>query len=202
MNRFSARAWLAMGLNVHSRTKDGRETSRISAEEAYFDESAGHWVFLRGRELEIDPVTGDEQRLIQFDEKAYPQFTEDPEIMLAMHKEPSELSLLELRRVIDTVPQEENPAVNAYRTHYFSLLAAPFSCLVVVGIAMPLSVRGVRVSPMVAIAKCIGYFAAFYVLVNVSNILGEREFLSAWMAASLPNLVMLVVSIGLFYKSR
>ncbi|MGC6455314.1 MAG: LptF/LptG family permease [Coraliomargaritaceae bacterium] len=202
MNRFSARAWLAMGVNVHSRTKDGRETSRISAEEAYFDESAGHWVFLRGRELEIDPVSGDEQRLIQFEERVFPEFTEDPEIMLAMHRKPSELSLLELRRVIDTVPREENPAVNAYRTHYFSLLAAPLSCLVVVGIAMPLSVRGVRVSPMVAISKCISYFAAYYVLVNFSNILGEREFLTAWAAALLPNLIMLAVSIGIFYKSR
>ncbi len=202
MNRFSARAWLAMGVNVHSRTKDGVETARISAEEAYFDESAGHWIFLRGRELEIDPVSGDEQRLIRFKEKAYPEFTEDPEIMLAMHKDPDELSLLELRRVIETIPKEENPAVNAYRTHYFSLLAAPLSCLVVVGIAMPLSVRGVRVSPMVAISKCIAYFAAFYLLVSFSNILGERELLSAWMAASLPNFIMLLVSVWLFLKSR
>ena len=202
MNRFSARAWLGMGVNVHSRTKEGQETLRISAEEAYFDESAGHWIFLRGRELEIDPVSGDEQRLIRFEEKVYPEFTEDPEIMLAMHKEPSELSLVELRRVIDTIPKEENPAVNAYRTRYFSLLAAPLSCLIVVGIAMPLSVRGVRVSPMVAISKCIAYFAAFYLLVSLSNILGEREFLSAWTAASLPNLMMLLVSVWLFWKSR
>ena len=202
MNRFSARAWLAMGVNVHSRTEDGRETGRISAEEAYYDEVEGHWVFLRGRELEIDPASGDEQRLISFEEKAFPEFREDPSIMLAMHKKPGELSLLELRRVIETVPPEENPAVNAYLTRYYSLLAAPLSCLVVVGIAFPLSVRGVRVSPMVSISKCIAYFAAFYLLVSLSNIMGERKMLTPWLAASLPNLVMLAVSLWLFRKSR
>ncbi|RPG86561.1 MAG: YjgP/YjgQ family permease [Coraliomargarita sp. TMED73] len=202
MNRFSARAWLAMGGNVHTRTEDGREFSRISAEEAYFEESRGCWIFLRGRELEIDPLTGDEQRLLFFEEKAFPEFTEDPSIMLAMHKEPSELSLLELRQVIETVPAEENPAVNSYLTRYFSVLAAPFSCLVVVGIAMPLSVRGVRVSPMVAISKCIAYFAAFYLFVSICNILGERSILPAIAAASLPNVLMLLVSLWLFHKSR
>lgn len=202
MNRFSERAWLAMGVNVHTRTEDGGETGRISAEEAYYDEELGHWIFLRGRELEMDPVSGDELRLITFEEKAFPEFREDPSIMLAMHKKPGELSLLELRRVIETVPPEENPAVNSYLTHYYSLLAAPLSCLAVVGIAFPLSVRGVRVSPMVATSKCIAYFAAFFVLISLSNIMGERRILSAWLAAAVPNFAMLVVSILLFRKSR
>ena len=33
---------------------------RISAEEAYYDESLGYWVFQNGRELTVDPDTGDE----------------------------------------------------------------------------------------------------------------------------------------------
>lgn len=201
MNRFSARAWLGMGVNVHVRTDDGKELLRISAEEAYFDEALGYWIFLRGRELEMDPISGDELRLFAFEQKGFPEFREDPAIMLAMHKKPNELSLTELRQIINTVPPEENPAVNAYLTHYYALLSAPLSCFFVVGIALPFSVRGVRVNPMVSVSKCLVYFVAFYLLTSLSNILGGRDVLSPLFAAALPNLIMLAVSIWLFRKA-
>ena len=38
MNRFSERAWLGLGVNVHTRDASGQELSRISAAEAYFDD--------------------------------------------------------------------------------------------------------------------------------------------------------------------
>lgn len=202
MNRFSERAWMGFGVNVHTRTADGVEILRVSAEEGYFDETQGCWVFLRGRELQIDPTTGDELRLLKFEEKAYPEYTEEPDLMLAMHKKANELSLLELREIIETVPPEENPAVHAYQTRYFSLLAAPFSCLVLVGIAVPFAVSGVRTNPMIGISKCLGYFAVFYVLITISSILGERNLISAWMAAWLPNFAMLLISLRLYFKSR
>lgn len=202
MNRFSERAWLAIGVNVHTRTADGIEVLRVSAEEGFYDEVKGYWVFLRGRELQIDPDTGDEIRLLSFEEKAYPEYTEDPDLMLAMHKKPNELSLLELREIIETVPAEENPAVHAYTTRYFSLLAAPFSCLVLVGIAVPFAVSGVRANPMIGISKCMGYFAVFYVLITISSILGERHMIAPWLAAWLPNFAMLVVSMWLYLRAR
>ena len=202
MNRFSERAWLAMGVNVHTRTSGGVEVQRVSAAEAYFDEDRGHWVFLKGRELLLDPETGDELRLMAFEEKAFPEFTEDPGIMLAMHKKPSDLSLLELREIIQTVPPEENPAVSKYITRYYHLLAAPFGCLVVVGIAVPFAVSGVRANPMLGISKCLSYFAGFYVLVSITAVLGERQLVPAWLAAWLPNFVMLAVAIWLFKRAR
>ena len=48
MNRFSERAWLGLGVNVHTRDADGQELKRISASEAYFDDTQGHWVFWAG----------------------------------------------------------------------------------------------------------------------------------------------------------
>lgn len=41
MNRFSERAWLAIGVNVHTRTADGIEVLRVSAEEGFYDEVKG-----------------------------------------------------------------------------------------------------------------------------------------------------------------
>ncbi len=202
MNRFSARAWLGLGVNVHTRGKDGSEISRISAREAYFDDTQGHWVFLDGRELVFDQETGDPLRALPFKEKTFESFNEDPSLMLALHKKPNELSLFELKRIIETVPPEENPKVNAYLVRYFSLLAAPFSCLVVVGIAVPFAVAGVRTNPMIGVSKCLGYFAIFYVLISLASILGERQIIPALLAAWLPNLVMLGMALRLFRKAR
>lgn len=202
MNRFSERAWLGRGVSVHTRGPSGAETSRISAREAYYDDTRGHWVFVDGRELLLDPETGDPLRTLPFKERIYDTFNEDPDLMLALHKRPKELSLFELRRIIDSVSPEDNPKVNAYLVRYLSLFAAPFSCLVVVGIAVPFAVAGVRTSPMIGVSKCIGFFAIFYVLISIASILGERQIIPALLAAWLPNLVMLGMSVRLFRQAR
>jgi lipopolysaccharide export system permease protein len=202
MNRFSERAWLGLGVNVHTRGAEGQELNRISASEAYFDDTQGHWVFLNGRELLLDPETGDPMRSIPFKEKTFEAFHEDPSLMLALHKDPKALSLFELRRIIETVPPEENPVVHAYLVRYLSLLAAPFSCLVVVGLAVPFAVSGVRTNPMVGISKCMGYFFVFYLLISIATILGERQMIPALLAAWLPNLVMFGAAGWLFRQAR
>lgn len=199
MNRFSERAWLALGVNVHLRDAEGHESHRISASEAYYDDTQGSWVFLNGRELLLDPVSGDPLRIIPFEQKRFPEFTEDPGLMLALHKQPKELSLHELHRIIKAIPPEDNPAVHAYLVRYFQQLASPFTCLIMVGIAVPFAVSGVRISPMVGISKSLAFFAAFYVLISIASMLGERQIIPAWMAAGLPIFAMLFVS-NLLYK--
>jgi lipopolysaccharide export system permease protein len=202
MNRFNERAWIGTGVNVHTRDSSGSELSRISAREAYFDDTNGNWVFTDGRELLLDPETGDPLRALPFEEKVFSDFDEDPSLMLALHKKPDELSLFELRRIIETVPPEENPVVHAYEVRYFSLLAAPFSCLVVVGLAVPFAVSGVRTNPMIGVSKCMGFFAAFYILISIATILGERHLIPTMLAAWIPNLVMLGFAAYLFRKAR
>lgn len=202
MNRFNERAWLGHGVNVHARDASGMEISRVSAREAFFDDTRGHWVFLDGRELVIDPLTGDPLRSRPFKEKAFAEYDEDPSLMLALHKKPKELSLRELNRIITTVPPEENPSVRAYEMRYQALFAAPFSCFVVLGIAIPLATSGVRTNPMIGISKCMGLFAFFYVLISLATVFGEKALLSTTVAAWLPNAVMLGLGLWLFRKAR
>ena len=202
MNRFNERSWLGSGVNVHTCDADGAELSRVSAREAYFEDTQGSWTFVDGRELLLDAETGDPLRSLPFKEKTFADFDEDPALMLALHKKPAELSLFELGRIIDFMPPEENPAALAYQVRYFSLLAAPFSCLVIVGIATPFAVSGARTNPMIGVSKCMGFFALLYVLVSLGTILGAREILPAALAAWLPNLVMLGLALRLFRKAR
>lgn len=202
MNRFSERAWLGLGVSVHKRNEEGEEVRRLAAREAYFDDTRGHWVFVEGREMVFDPETGDPLRVVPFEEKAFPEFEEDPNLMLALRKRPKELSLLELRELINAIPPEDNASVHAYLVRYHWLWSTPFTCLVVVGLAVPFSVSGVRTNPMVGVSKCMGIFGVFYVLVSVGTILGERAVVPAWLGAWFPNLFMLLVGIFLFYRHR
>ena len=204
MNRFSERAWLGLGVNVFTRGEDGKELSRISASEAYFDDIEEHWVFLNGRELVFDPEIDDpsQMRPITFEEKVFDTFYEDPDLMLALHKDPDELSIFELRRIIETVPPEENPAVSAYQVRYHSLLAGPFSCLVVVGLAVPFAVFGVRSNPMIGILICVGCLGIFYLLTVAATILGEQGVLPASFAAWMPNGMLSVLVVWLFRRTH
>jgi lipopolysaccharide export system permease protein len=201
MNRFSERAWLALGVTVHLRDAEGHELRRVAAREAYYDDTQGNWVFLNGRELLLDPVTGDPLRILKFERKVFTEFNEDPGLMLALYKKPSSLSLHELRRIVKSIPPEDNPAVHAYLVRYFQQIASPFTCLIMVGIAVPFAASGVRTNPMLGISKSLAYFAAFYVLINIATMLGEREIIAAWMAAWLPNFLMLGIAVWLFKRA-
>lgn len=202
MNRFSERSWMGSGVTVHVRNSAGKEHKRISAREAYFDDLQNHWVFIAGRELLFDIETGDPLRARTFQEEAFLQFAEDPSLMLALRKDPKELSLNELKQILSSVAIDQNPQMQAYQMRYLSLLAAPFSCLVVMGIAIPFATSGVRTNPLVGVAKCLGLFLFFYALTQISWILGERHYLQEWLAAWLPNIVLLLISIRLFIQAR
>jgi lipopolysaccharide export system permease protein len=67
---------------------------------------------------------------------------------------------------------------------------------------VPFAVAGVRSNPMVGVSKAIGFFAIFYVLISIASIVGERQIIPAILAAWIPNLVMLAMSVRLFAKAR
>ena len=125
----------------------GRETGRVIAREGYYDDVDNHWVFLDGRDLKIDPVTGETYFSKPFEEKAYPDFTEDPVLMKTLSKKPQDLSYFELQMILDKIPVEANPKMKSYEIRIMNILASPFRCLVVVGIAIPFAVAGCAHEP-------------------------------------------------------
>lgn len=201
MNHFSERAYVGVGVTVFSRDLAGRERYRIMAREAVFDDAAGYWTFLEGRELEFN-AEGEPVRSRAFAEKAMPTYTEDPRLMLALNKRPKDLSLFEIASILEQVSAQDNPRVLAYQVQYFEILAGPFSCLIMVGLAVPSAVAGVRTNPMVGVSKSVGYFLAFYLLSNLSAILGERQVLDPLVAAWSPYFLMMAVGLVFFYRQR
>ena len=122
MNRFNERSWLGSGVSVYIRNHAGKERKRISAHEAYFDDLKNHWVFIEGRDycstlkpaIRYAPFTFKEERFLQFDE--------DPGLMMALRKDPKELSLNELKKNPQFADIDDNPKIQAYKMRYLSLL--------------------------------------------------------------------------------
>jgi lipopolysaccharide export system permease protein len=80
-------------------------------------------------------------------------------------------------------------------------LANPFSCLIVLGLAVPYAVAGVRVNPMVGVSKSFGLFFAYYFMSSFCTLLGERQIIEAFQAAWLPNVLMFFFALFLYRKA-
>jgi lipopolysaccharide export system permease protein len=201
-NRYSQFTRRGYGATVVELDAARREKTRLLAKEAWLDVARGGWVFRDGRELWLDPATGEVTRTVAFVEKIVPRFKEDPALMQVFDVKPGDLSFHELRRIIDYFSVEENPKVTAYAVRYYGLLADTLGPLIVLAIAIPFAVAGVRVNPVVGVSKSIGLFLIYFVLLRVSTALGSKEILPAIWAALLPSVAMLGVGLGFVLRAR
>jgi lipopolysaccharide export system permease protein len=202
MNRYSRYTGRGYGVSVSELDDQRREKTRLQAREAWFDRPAGHWVFREGRETWIDPETGEVMRTMAFREQSVPHYREQPSLMLAFGSKASDLSFFELRRVIDYYSVEQNPNVTVYAMRYFSLLADTVGPLIIIAIAIPFAVSGVRVNPVVGVSKSIGLFLMYFFLVRASTALGARGTVEPLLAAVAPNLGMLLVGLWALLRMR
>ncbi len=202
MNRYSAFAERGFGVTVSVLDEEQRVVRRVMAREAEFDEDRGHWIFRDGRDITFDPETRWAVRSPVFDELAVESFTESPHFMLLLDRRPRDLSLFELREVLEFFADSNGPERNQYAVQYHDILAGALSCLIVVGIAIPFSVTGVRVNPMIGVLKSIGLFLAYFLMHNTTRLLGEREIMDPALSAWLPNALMLAVALWLFHRAN
>lgn len=202
INRFSAYSNRGYGVTVSELDNRRRETTRIVAREAYFDETKEVWVFLWGRELWFNPDEGEQIRATAFDEKTFPHINDDPDLMLLLGKKADDLSIAELRRIIDYYTVEGNPSVVRFVVQYERLLTAPLAMLIVIGLAIPFAMSGVRVNPAVGVSKSIGLFFLYFLLSSIGSLLGERQTIDPIVAAWLPNATMIGIALFFFWRMR
>jgi lipopolysaccharide export system permease protein len=200
MNRYSKYAQRGYGVTVSELDLQRREKIRLHAAEAKYDEKSGSWIFYRGRETWFDPATSDIIGTRPFDEKAVPYYTEDPELMTVFDVKPTDLSFFQLRRIIDYFTVEENPKLTIYAVRYYSLVADTLAPLVVIVLAIPFALTGVRVNPAVGVSKSLGLFLLYFVFLKVANALGMRGTLDPVVAACVPSVAMLML--GAWFSAR
>ncbi len=201
MNRFSEYTYRGYGITISILDTHQREMTRLMANEGFFDDVEGNWVFLKGRETIFDSALGEPIRSVAFERKSLHYLTEDPTLMKSLEKRPKDLSFLQLARILDKLSSDDDPRVNGYAVRYHSILANPLSCLIVLGLAVPYAVAGVRVNPMVGVSKSFGLFFAYYFMASFCTLLGERQIIEPFQAAWLPNTFMLFFALYLYRKA-
>jgi lipopolysaccharide export system permease protein len=202
MNRYSRYTNRGYGVTVTELDAQRREKTRLQAREAWWDEDVGGWVFREGREIWIDPESGEVQRTQSFDEHVVAHYREDPQLMLVFDQKPEDLSFFELERVIAFHEAEDDPKVQRYAVRYFSVLAETLGPLIIIALAVPFAVAGVRVNPAVGVSKSIGLFLVYFVLFKASTALGARGSIDPMWAALVPNLAMLAAGTVLMFRVR
>jgi len=201
-NRYSTFLHRGYGVTVSELDEHRRERSRLVAAEASYGEHGEGWIFRDGRVLTFNPETGELQDAAAFSSLVRGQYREDPKLMLLIDRRPVDLSFSELRRLIDYLEFENPLKATPYAVRYYSLIAYIFGPLIVIAIAIPFAVTGVRVNPAVGVSKSFGLFFLYYILDNVASSLATKQLVDPQLAAWLPNLGMAALAIWLFSRLR
>lgn len=202
INRYSRFSETAYGVTVSEMDAERRETARIMAREARYDVVRRMWTFKGGRQMWFDPESGELQRSMAFAEKSIPHFNEDPGLMLLIDRKPTQLSFNELGRITDYFSADDNPKFLRYQVRYYGLLFDTIGPLIILAIAIPFAVAGVRVTPAVGVSKSIGLFFLYFMLTGVATPLGTNGYLDPVAAALMPNLTMVGLAAFFFGRMR
>lgn len=202
IDRYSRATGRAYGVSVSELGPGRRETVRIAASQAWPDEARGGWVFSGGREMDFDPETGELLASTPFALRRFPGFGEDPTLMLLTGDRPVDLSFFELRRLVRYYARE-NPAEGVpFAVRYYMLLADTLTPLIVIAIAIPFSVTGVRINPALGVSKSIGLFVVYYLLGNLAATVATKQWLDPAVAAALPDAGLAAAAAWFFARLR
>lgn len=202
LNRFSTYHFRAFGLMISILDEEGREVRRIRASEGYFDDLSGQWVLMKGRDQLFQVSTGSLMRSVPFAERHFAELTEDPHLMQLRQRRTKDLSWHELQSLREEIDQEADPKAIEYEQRSWSILFNPLVCLLVVGLALPFALGGVRVNPLIGVFKSLGLFFLYFAAAQTASLAALGEWISPVMAAALPLAGGLLLCLLLAWRVR
>jgi len=193
------------------------------AEGSWFTLNASHalrtngiWTFFDVQELKDSPEAGMPPiPVLQTNVLAVPEFSETLEQIKSEIKINEILALPGVRKtkhsdmsildILDYLRLHPHPSVGTRNRLYTKLqgrLAAPWTCFVVILIALPFGVPAGRRNVFVGVASSIFIGFAYFVLQQVCLALGAGGYVAPWLAAWSPNLSFGLAGIWLTSRVR
>ena len=184
----------------------------VSAERGFWNGEA--WVFTNVQELVYPPVKGAlpgppiETNLLVWHELSETPEEIDSEIKIARINS-SDLRQIRkaqfsIKEILDY--QARNPGKGdksrVLDTKLHGRMAAPFTCIVVVLIALPFGALAGRRNVFVGVASSIVICFTYFVLVQVALALGAGGYIAPWLGAWGPNLLFAVTGFALTWRLR
>jgi len=218
-NERDGRKWIIAAYNqrtglmhkpiVQWRLPDG-STRLISAQQGVYRDRV--WVFSGVNELLYPPPPGSLPLRSETNELVLPELTETPaqinsEIKFAAlsNIKAAKRPRLSLRELLDY--QQLHPQLNPndrakLQTQFHGRLAEPWTCLVVVLIAIPFGAASGRRNVFVGVASSIFIAFAYFITLRFLLALGTSGYLEPWAAAWLPNILFALAGIWLTQRVR
>ena len=181
----------------------------FSAERAFY--RSGTWVFTNAQELIFPPVPGAFPLRRENSIRVMGQLSETPEQIKNQIKISKINSLraanrtqLSIREILEYKKWHPEKSLRAalLDTKLHGRFAAPWTCLVVVLIALPFGATSARRNVYVGVASSVLITFAFFVLSQLSLALGGRGDLPPVLAAWAPNLIFALTGLYLTWQVR
>lgn len=118
----------------------------------------------------------------------------------ARERDPSEMTLAELRVAIDAKHHNGLPAL-AEAVEVHRKFSIPFACLAFAAIGIPLGIQPTRAVRSRGFSLSLVLIFGYYLLLTLGQSLGERGVLPAPLAMWLPNAVLSVLALVLFVRA-
>jgi lipopolysaccharide export system permease protein len=221
MNERDRRTWFAEAYNVETHEMihphvvwnfpDGSRRE-ITAERAA--SADGGWVFTNVQQLLYPPETGGVPTRDEAEVLPMAEFTETPEEIRGEIKigkievgnfraaRKAQLSVREILSYRRLHPDDAAGRAAMLDTKLHGRLAAPWTCLVVVLIALPFGAAPGRRSAFVGVASSIFICFAYMVLQQFALAVGSRGTIPPWLAGWAPNIFFTVMGLVLAWRVR
>jgi lipopolysaccharide export system permease protein len=115
-------------------------------------------------------------------------------------RDPSEMTLAELRAAIEAKHRSGNPAFGE-AVELQRKFSIPFACLALAAIGIPLGIQPTRSVRSRGFSLSIAVIFVYYLLLTLGQSLGERGVLPAILAMWLPNLLLSALAVVLFARA-
>ena len=157
------------------------------------------WTFFNAALFRIGVETNSSPMpVLQTNILAMPEFSETPELirseirisnqLLIGHAKKADIPITEIFNYLRLHPNPSPTDRNWLHTKFHGRLAAPWTCLVVVLIALPFGAASGRRNVFVGVASSIVICFAYFVLQQLGLALGTGGYIIPWLAAWIPNL--------------
>jgi len=193
IDQIDPRRGVLLGVTIYRTGDQFQLRSIIEAASAQWTEAG--WQTSSAVEHLIAPDGQLAARALAKDQAIIPETLND---FLEVHREPDELSYFDLRRRMREL-QRKGIDPSTYLVDLHMKLAVPFTALVLSCVAIPLAGRVQRhssVAATVGAGLALGF--AYWVLLALSNALGQSGVLPAVVSAWAANLIFVLVGSGLF----
>jgi lipopolysaccharide export system permease protein len=188
---------------------------QIWAERAFYRD--GKWVFTNVQERTFPAIRGEFPTVTETNLLVMEEFSEKPQEILSALKisridnfKQAKRAQLSIREILsykrlhvatDTRPRAMS-TMAMLDTKLQGRLAAPWTCLVVVLIALPFGAMPGRRNVFVGVASSIVICFGYFVLMEVGLGLGSGGYIPPWLAAWAPNAIFAVSGVVLTFRVR